>query len=195
MTPSTRPSFASQRHGGRGVIGGELLLGNRRARSAQRLRVPDEAGIRMRLEIPRRADDEAVEVVRIALCLDQPLASAVRARAEIRVARRLAVVRRDHASWRRRRRDAWPDRDNRPGASPDGRSAHHASPDCGRCRWMRGGVAAPQDLVHARRRGRYARSWACPANPPSPVDRNLLFHGPAAAATPRRGCLDRRWAC
>src|SRR5262249_39880493 len=45
----------------------------------------------MRLEIPRRSDDETVEIIRISLRLDQPLTATVRARAEIRAAGRAAV--------------------------------------------------------------------------------------------------------
>ena len=81
----------------------QLLRGNPRARSGERLRVPDEAGVRMRLEVPGRADDQPVEVFRIALRLDESLAPAVRARAEVRTRRRLAVVRRDDRLGRHRR--------------------------------------------------------------------------------------------
>ena len=78
-----------------GVDRRQLRRRDRCARRTQRLGVPDEAGIRVRLEVPWRADDEAVEVLGIVLCLEQSLASAVRTRAEIRVARRPAVERRD----------------------------------------------------------------------------------------------------
>ena len=95
MTPSARPSFLS--HAATAAVSNrrELLCGNRRARSRERLRVPDETRVRMRLEIPGRADDQPIEVVRIALRLDEALAPAVRAGTEIRMRRRLAVIRRD----------------------------------------------------------------------------------------------------
>ena len=103
MTPSARPSFLSHAATTAAVIDGSFSAGIARARSRERLRVPDEPGVRMRLKIPGRADDQPVEVVRIALRLDETLAPAVRAGTEIRMRRRLAVVRRDDCLGSNRR--------------------------------------------------------------------------------------------
>src|SRR5580704_9987374 len=56
----------------------------------KRLLVPDETGEQMRPGVGRRADDDAVEIVRVALRLHQGLAATIRTAIEIRPLRPLA---------------------------------------------------------------------------------------------------------
>jgi len=89
----TVESVALRQHGRRDR--GKLRRLNGRSRGRKRLRVPDEARIGMRLEVPGRADHDTVVILGEALGLHQTLAASVGARAEVRMRRRPAVVRLD----------------------------------------------------------------------------------------------------
>src|SRR5580704_5866342 len=56
----------------------------------KRLLIPDETGEQMRPGVGRRADDDAVEIIRVALRLHQGLAATIRTAIEIRPLRPLA---------------------------------------------------------------------------------------------------------
>ncbi len=101
----------------------------------------------MRLEVPRRADDIPVVVVRITLRFHKRLAAAIRARIEVRVARGAAIKRRDQ-SFRRHGHEMLRAvqvilRALRMADGPVGIGGNVA------CVGRRGCVPAPDDLVQA----------------------------------------------
>ena len=70
MMPSARPSFLSHAATAAFAITGSISAGIAGRWSGERLRVPDESRVRVRLEVPRRADHQAVEIFRIPLRFD-----------------------------------------------------------------------------------------------------------------------------